>query len=166
MPDKKSETIEVNDDTIADEAKKHKIFIIDCWAPGCTACVTMFKMMDKLSKHYKGEVIFAKINVDENKATAEKYGITEFPTPAGGCLLTEPHYSNKLRDLMNHSGILERRDVELLSIGRHLRLTPSVKIVVGRNEGENNALRALLQKNDYLLFVIFPAVFAFTCSDF
>jgi thioredoxin 1 len=80
MPGKDTSVIEVTDDTIAKEAKKNKVFIVDCWAPRCTACITMFKMMDKLSEFYKGEVKFAKINVNENKKCAEKYGITTVPT--------------------------------------------------------------------------------------
>lgn len=84
---------------------------------------------------------------------AKKYGITDFPTPAGGCLLTEPRFCKKLKDLLDHTGTLKKRDLELLKLGRHLRLSPGVKVIVGRNEEENRRLRQALESGDLLLYV-------------
>ena len=49
------------------------------------------------------------------------FGITEYPTPAGGCLLTDKHFSNRLRDLLAYDPETTHRNLELLSAGRHFR---------------------------------------------
>jgi tRNA U34 2-thiouridine synthase MnmA/TrmU len=84
-------------------------------------------------------------------ALAEQYGIKEFPEPAGGCLLTDPGYSRRLRDLMDRGVELSRRNLELLKIGRHLVLEGGAKIIIGRNEGENGRLERSWQQGDSLL---------------
>ena len=74
---------------------------------------------------------------------AEHYGITEYAQPAGGCcFLTDPNYTKKLEDLWQMRGDrhYELDDIMLLKIGRHLRPRPHFKLVVGREEGENNFL--------------------------
>lgn len=80
---------------------------------------------------------------------AETLGIKDYPCPAGGCLLTDPEFTKRIRDLMAH-GDLNLNDVELLKIGRHFRLAPGTKIIVGRNERENSRLLALAKDKDYL----------------
>ncbi len=77
-------------------------------------------------------------------ALAEQYGITEYPTPAGGCILTEPSYGNKVRDIWKYSDKekLSWEDYNLLRIGRHLRVNSGLKVVVGRHEAENNLLES------------------------
>jgi tRNA-specific 2-thiouridylase len=70
-------------------------------------------------------------------ALAESCGISEYPAPAGGCLLTDPIFSRRLKELLSHSPSPDLRQVELLKTGRHFRLAPSVKILIGRNKGEN-----------------------------
>lgn len=82
---------------------------------------------------------------------AEKYGIAEFPEPAGGCLLTDPGYSRRLRDLLQRGCDLSRRNLELLKLGRHLLFDDGAKIVVGRNEGENARLERLRRSGDFML---------------
>jgi tRNA U34 2-thiouridine synthase MnmA/TrmU len=72
-------------------------------------------------------------------ALATEFAITDYPCPAGGCLLTYKEYANKLRDLFKHKKIVSLKDVQLLKIGRHFRLGRN-KIIVGRNEDENKAL--------------------------
>lgn len=76
-------------------------------------------------------------------ALAAKFGITEYAQPAGGCcFLTNESYSAKLTDLWQAR---QRRDYEiddimLLKVGRHLRPRPHFKVIIGREEGENNYL--------------------------
>jgi tRNA U34 2-thiouridine synthase MnmA/TrmU len=77
-------------------------------------------------------------------AYAEEIGLEEIPTPAGGCcFLTDPGYSRKFFDLLDHR--IERQatidDFTLLKVGRHLRVKNDLKAIVGRNEGENEFLR-------------------------
>jgi tRNA U34 2-thiouridine synthase MnmA/TrmU len=82
-------------------------------------------------------------------ALAEAYGVKDYPSPAGGCLLTDKGYSQRLRDLFDHQDRYEQRELHLLKHGRHMRLTPQVKIAVGRTQAENTALTELvdLQKD-------------------
>ena len=76
-------------------------------------------------------------------ALAASFGFTEFAQPAGGCcFLTDENYTVRLNDLWSNRG--EKRyeldDILLLKIGRHLRPRPGFKLIVGREEGENNFL--------------------------
>ena len=68
---------------------------------------------------------------------AKKYGIREFSTPAGGCLLTEPNFSKRMKDLMKFKADFTLKDIELLKIARHFRLPSGIKVIVGREEQEN-----------------------------
>jgi tRNA-specific 2-thiouridylase len=79
---------------------------------------------------------------------AEEFNIKDYPCPAGGCLLTYKEYANKLRDLFEHKKRCSMADVALLKVGRHFRLGGN-KIVVGRNEAENQILTAKKARNDY-----------------
>jgi tRNA-specific 2-thiouridylase len=79
---------------------------------------------------------------------AEEFNIKSFPSPAGGCLLTCREYANKLRDLFKHKKRCSMEDAALLRVGRHFRLGEN-KIIVGRNEAENNVLAAKKGRSDY-----------------
>jgi tRNA-uridine 2-sulfurtransferase len=80
-------------------------------------------------------------------ALAQKFGITKYPAPAGGCLLTDIHYAERLKDAFSNNEF-SLNDVELLKHGRHFRLPSLAKVVVGRNEPENKALAELVKKQD------------------
>ena len=76
-------------------------------------------------------------------ALAERFGFTDYAQPAGGCcFLTNEHYTAKLTDLWRtrHSKQYELDDIMLLKVGRHLRPRPHFKLIIGREEGENNFL--------------------------
>jgi len=75
----------------------------------------------------------------------------ELPTPAGGCLLTEPSFAKKVKDLMDHNE-LNWENVKLLKIGRHFRVN-GCKLIVGRNREENRKIRELAKESDYLITV-------------
>jgi len=81
------------------------------------------------------------------------YGITDYANPAGGCLLTDPMFSKRLRDLFTHEKETPVRDVELLKIGRHIRLDDKTKVIVGRKKAENNALLELSRPEDAVIGV-------------
>lgn len=80
-------------------------------------------------------------------ALARARGITGYAAPAGGCLLTDPKYALRVRDLIDH-GQLTLRAIAFLSVGRHFRLPGGAKLVVGRNEAENDKLEALAAQCD------------------
>lgn len=76
-------------------------------------------------------------------ALAAKYGFQDYATPAGGCcFLTDESYSRKLADMWQAHGErnYELDDIMLLKVGRHIRPRPNFKLIVGREEGENNFL--------------------------
>jgi tRNA U34 2-thiouridine synthase MnmA/TrmU len=68
---------------------------------------------------------------------AEEFGITDYPAPAGGCLLTDKNFSNRLRDLFDHQADCTEEELHLLKHGRHFRLNPDTRLIVGRTEGDN-----------------------------
>ncbi len=72
---------------------------------------------------------------------AKRFGIENYPTPAGGCLLTYKEFSQKVRDALKF-GEDSLLDMELLRYGRHFRLKSGTKVIVGRNEQENRILAA------------------------
>jgi len=89
----------------------------------------------------------------EQIALARRFGFEEFATPAGGCLLTDPCFSARLKEALDHS----EEDVELLKVGRHFRTESGGKIIVGRNEEENRRIEDLAGEKDALLEILdFP----------
>jgi hypothetical protein len=81
------------------------------------------------------------------------YGIHDYPCPAGGCLLTDPGFAKRMKDLMVHNPDFSLNDVHLLKMGRHFRLSHGVKLLVGRNEEENQKIQTFAQREDVLLKV-------------
>ena len=74
---------------------------------------------------------------------AEKLGVKDYPCPAGGCLLTDSVIAARLRDLFAHVPDYDLADLHLLKMGRHFRLNPGLKIILGRNKSENDQIQAL-----------------------
>jgi tRNA U34 2-thiouridine synthase MnmA/TrmU len=84
-------------------------------------------------------------------ALAAEFGLTEYPNPASGCLLTDKRYSDRLRDLLRYKPETDFNDLNLLRVGRHFRLDPQVKVVVGRDERENDIIESLKLETDIIL---------------
>jgi tRNA-specific 2-thiouridylase len=82
---------------------------------------------------------------------AEHFGIRDYPCPAGGCLLTDPGFARRMKDLILNHPNFSINDVHLLKIGRHFRFSPKTKLVVGRNEEENQKIQTFAQEEDILL---------------
>ena len=97
---------------------------------------------------------------------AKSLGIKDYPAPAGGCLLTDRGFSRRLRDLLSAKKDPEIREIELLKFGRHFRMSPGIKLIVGRNKNENKAIRTLTRNGDILLSTIsVPGPTAVLISD-
>ena len=84
---------------------------------------------------------------------ARKYGIENPPNAGGGCLLTDPAFGLKAKDLFSHTETPTINDIDLLKIGRHFRLDDQTKLVVGRNKNENEVIKAIALPGDVLLEV-------------
>lgn len=85
---------------------------------------------------------------------AAHFGINDYPCPAGGCLLTDPGFTQRMKDLMKYHPDFDLNDVHLLKTGRHLRLLPELKAVVGRNERENEQILTFTQDDDVIFRLI------------
>jgi len=64
-----------------DEAvKKYPFLVIDCWAEWCSPCLMVHPIIENLAKKYKGTIAFTKLNIDQNKEIADRFGIMSIPT--------------------------------------------------------------------------------------
>ncbi|MCK5625591.1 hypothetical protein KAI11_01925, partial [Candidatus Bathyarchaeota archaeon] len=81
---------------------------------------------------------------------AEELNLKDYPCPSGGCLLTDINFALKLKDFLKHNNALTMNDITLLKLGRHLRYE-GCKIIIGRNETENQSLLNISkrEKNHY-----------------
>ncbi len=91
---------------------------------------------------------------------AEKFGFKDFPTPAGGCLLTDPNFSRRVKYILSYHK-LTPGEVELLKVGRHFCLNHTSRVIIGRNRTENEKLITLASQGDIFLQVMdFPGPIA------
>jgi tRNA U34 2-thiouridine synthase MnmA/TrmU len=85
------------------------------------------------------------------EALAGEWGLVEYPSSGGGCLLTEKHVSDRLRDLFAHHPEASVADVELLKVGRQFRISSRAKLTLGRNQDDNDGIKAQLRPGQVLL---------------
>lgn len=83
-------------------------------------------------------------------ALALEWGIGEYPTPAGGCCLTDPGFSERLKELLAHWPETSGDDIQLLKYGR-VFWQDDILLIMGRNQEENGHLDQLKQKKDILI---------------
>ena len=88
----------------------------------------------------------------EQMNLAKMFEIKDYPCPAGGCLLTDPGFSRRLKDFLT-DGELTVNEGLLLKQGRHFRIGPKARAVVGRNETENKMLLSLVREGDLIVEV-------------
>lgn len=115
------------------------------------------KLLPPTQAELKGYVAREKLLAIKGRSRKEQirlaadFGINDYPCPAGGCLLTDKGFANRVRDLMKYSPDFGVHDVILLKTGRHFRLSPEAKLIVGRDEEQNNRLEKLAVAGDLLL---------------
>jgi len=78
---------------------------------------------------------------------AKEFGIVNYPSPAGGCLLTDKGYASRLKDLFEHQETYAERELYLLKHGRHLRIDKNTKIIVGRTQKDNENIQNYYDPN-------------------
>jgi tRNA-specific 2-thiouridylase len=108
--------------------------------PETKAWVSREKMLDYSGRSRKPQI-----------ELAGSFNIMDYPSPAGGCLLTDSIFSRRLKDVMSSDTPLSSREIELLKIGRHFRIGPKTRIIVGRNEKENHSISMLAAEDEILL---------------
>jgi len=85
---------------------------------------------------------------------AKKFGINDYPCPAGGCLLTDPGFARRMRDLIKDNPDFTTNDILLIKTGRCFRITPEAKLVVGRDKDENERLKKIARDTDTVFYPI------------
>lgn len=81
-------------------------------------------------------------------ALAKEFNINDYPCPAGGCLLTDKGFSDRMRDLMKNKPDFGVEDARLLKLGRHFRLAEGAKLIVGRDKYDNERLLSMAGEDD------------------
>lgn len=139
--------------------KLHQMKLIDKEADveGIVLRPLSAKLLEPTAAEEKGWInrekllgIYGRTRKEQLRLAKEK-NITKFSAPAGGCLLTDPGYANRLRDFLKFDGKPAVKDVMLLKLGRHFRLKPNLKLIVGRNETENKELMVFGKNNVLVL---------------
>ena len=82
---------------------------------------------------------------------AEKWNIVDYPSPAGGCKLTEPGYAIRLSDLLDNQETVAKDEIEVLKYGRHMRISPKNKVIVARNGEEWKEIVKFKKEDDILV---------------
>ncbi len=72
--------IEMSDADINEHIQKYDLVVVDCWAPWCGPCRMIHPIVEELAKEKHGEIVFGKLNVDNNQKTAMKYQIMSIPS--------------------------------------------------------------------------------------
>lgn len=72
--------LELNDGNFDETVKEQPILVVDCWAEWCAPCRMVAPIIDELAEEYRGQITFGKLNVDYNRAVAERYQIMSIPT--------------------------------------------------------------------------------------
>lgn len=86
----------------------------------------------------------------EQLKMAERFGFVDPPNAGGGCLLTDPRFAIRAKDLFKHTETPTTNDIDLLKIGRHFRFDAKTKLIVGRNKDENEMLKSFALAGDVL----------------
>ena len=95
-------------------------------------------------------------------ALVDAFGWEEYESPGGGCLLTEAHYSERIREFIEHDSFTVP-DIEVLKFGRHFRLPNGAKLVVGRNQEDNEGLERI--ESDKYMVVKLPLLGPYSVMD-
>jgi len=106
------------------------------------------KLLEPTTPEIKGWIDREKLldisgrNRQKQLKLAKEFGWEDFESPAGGCLLTQEQFSNKVKEFVEYDS-LDIKDIELLKFGRHFRLRDGAKLVVGRNRDDNESLKRI-----------------------
>ena len=92
-------------------------------------------------------------NRDRQLQLAKEFGLKDYETPGGGCLLTDENFAKKMWDFIKYD-TFERVDIPVMKYGRHLRLKDGAKLVIGRNKEENDFIKEIQNPKFIRLYTI------------
>ena len=72
--------ITVSDTTFIQTIKEYPLVVIDCWAQWCRPCHMVTPVIEELARDFTGKIVFGKLNIDENRMSANNYNIMSIPT--------------------------------------------------------------------------------------
>ena len=75
-----AEIVKLTDEDFEKQAKANPHLLVDFWAEWCGPCRMIAPVLEELSKEYQGRLTIGKLNVDENRQTAARFGIRSIPT--------------------------------------------------------------------------------------
>ena len=123
------------------------------------------KLMEETTPELEGWVDREKLldisgrSRERQLALAKAYGWEDYESPGGGCLLTESHYAERIKEFISFD-TFEVEDIELLKFGRHFRLPEGAKLAVGRNKEDNEGLQAI--ESDKYIAITLPVAGPFS----
>ena len=129
----------------------------DCGLEGLLLRPLSARFLDPTIPEIEGWVDREKLPAVKGRSRKDQFrlalelGVQEYPTPAGGCLLTETSYESKVRDIFSHKEKLHSRDFRLLRVGRHFRLDEQTKVIIGRNAVENEIIDRVRESSETLI---------------
>ena len=88
---------------------------------------------------------------DRQMELVEKFGLSDYESPGGGCLLTDANFAIKMNDYIKYDDLFDVKDIPILKWGRHLRLSDGAKLVIGRQQDENEKLQEI--ENDKFIHI-------------
>jgi thioredoxin 1 len=75
-----NEPFHLTDKNFEETISKNKVVLVDFWAGWCGPCRALAPTIEELAKELEGKVLIAKLDVDENPQTAEKFQVYSIPT--------------------------------------------------------------------------------------
>lgn len=82
----------------------------------------------------------------------DKYGIDYFESPGGGCLLTDKFVATKINDFIKYD-TFTKDDIDVIKYGRHFRISPTAKLVVGRHQEDNEKIKTIVNNKFDTVFM-------------
>lgn len=70
----------LTDANFEETISKYSLVLVDFWAGWCGPCRALAPTIEELAREYLGRVLIAKLDVDENPLTAEKFNVSSIPT--------------------------------------------------------------------------------------
>lgn len=86
-------------------------------------------------------------------ALAKHYGFKDYPSPAGGCALTQKEFVVRLKELMDNKPDFTPEDVDLAAVGRHFWIN-GCWLILGRNKAENDFLSSQVKAGEIFIIPI------------